>query len=145
MDWNYSDGGRAAAGYKGDAGDCAVRAVAIAVGIPYREAYRLIGVACKDEKPSKARRGVSSPRSGVHRVTMRKVMGKLGWDWTPTMHIGQGCRVHLRADELPPGRIIVNLSKHWAAVIDGVIHDTYDCSRDGTRCVYGYYSERKSA
>jgi hypothetical protein len=24
-------------------------------------------------------------------------------------------------------------------VIDGVIHDTHDCSRNGTRCVYGYY------
>jgi len=22
----------------------------------------------------------------------------------------------------------------------GVIHDTHDCSRDGTRCVYGYFS-----
>jgi hypothetical protein len=24
-------------------------------------------------------------------------------------------------------------------VIDGVIHDTHDCSRGGTRCVYGYW------
>jgi hypothetical protein len=26
-------------------------------------------------------------------------------------------------------------------VIDGVIHDLYDPSRDGTRCVYGYYQK----
>ena len=26
-------------------------------------------------------------------------------------------------------------------VIDGVINDTFDCSRDETRCVYGYYSQ----
>jgi hypothetical protein len=26
------------------------------------------------------------------------------------------------------------------AVIDGVIYDTPDCSRGGTRCVYGYFS-----
>jgi hypothetical protein len=55
------------------------------------------------------------------------------------MRIGSGCTVHLRADELPPGRLIVNVSRHTVAVIDGVIHDTYDPSRDGTRCVYGYF------
>ena len=31
------------------------------------------------------------------------------------------------------------LSGHLAAVIDGVVHDIHDCSRDGTRCVYGYF------
>lgn len=55
------------------------------------------------------------------------------------MRIGQGCTVHMRADELPSGRLVVNLSKHSTAVIDGVCHDTYDPSRDGTRCVYGYF------
>jgi hypothetical protein len=63
----------------------------------------------------------------------------LGWVWTPTMQIGSGCTVHLRADELPPGRLVVSVSKHLTAVIDGVIHDTHDCSRRGTRCVYGYW------
>ena len=57
------------------------------------------------------------------------------------MAIGQGCKVHLRADELPTGRLIVAVSKHITAVIDGVIHDTHDCSRSGTRCVYGYFTE----
>jgi hypothetical protein len=55
------------------------------------------------------------------------------------MFIGQGCKVHLRADELPKGRLVVALSKHIVAVIDGVIHDTDDPSRGGTRCVYGYF------
>jgi len=31
--------------------------------------------------------------------------------------------------------------RHLTAVIDGVIHDTHDPSRDGTRSVYGYYSQ----
>jgi len=47
------------------------------------------------------------------------------------MRIGSGCKVHLRADELPPGRLIVKVSRHLVAVIDSAIHDTYDCSRDG--------------
>jgi hypothetical protein len=56
------------------------------------------------------------------------------------MRIGSGCKVHLRADELPGGRLIVHVSKHIVAVLNGVIHDTHDCSRGGNRCVYGYWS-----
>jgi hypothetical protein len=66
-------------------------------------------------------------------------MESLGWVWTPTMLVGQGCKVHLRASELPKGRLVVCVSKHSVAVIDGIIHDTYDPSRGGTRCVYGYW------
>jgi hypothetical protein len=50
------------------------------------------------------------------------------------------CKVHLRDGELPMGRLVVSLSRYYAAVIDGVIHDTHDPSRDGTRCVYGYWT-----
>lgn len=57
------------------------------------------------------------------------------------MAIGSGCKVHLRSDELPTGRIIVSVSKHYVAVIDGVLHDIYDPSRHGNRCVYGYWSK----
>ncbi|MGH2478016.1 MAG: hypothetical protein ACRDIL_22445 [Candidatus Limnocylindrales bacterium] len=56
------------------------------------------------------------------------------------MAIGSGWRVHLRADELPAGWLIVQLSGHVTAVIDGVVHDTHDPSRHGTRCVYGYWT-----
>jgi hypothetical protein len=56
------------------------------------------------------------------------------------MQVGTGCQVHLRADELPEGRLIVRLSRHVAAVIDGVLHDNHDCSRQGTRCVYGFFA-----
>lgn len=55
------------------------------------------------------------------------------------MQIGSGCQVHLREDELPSGRLIVKVSKHLTAVINGVIHNSHDPSRDGTRCVYGYW------
>jgi hypothetical protein len=33
----------------------------------------------------------------------------------------------------------VSREQHAVAVIDGVIRDTFDPSRDGSRCVYGYY------
>ena len=37
--FTYNDGGRAASGRKGFAGDCVCRAVAIAAELPYDEVY----------------------------------------------------------------------------------------------------------
>ena len=138
------DGGRAAAGYKGTTGDCVTRAIAIATGRDYAAVYdELFDRKCEfGQGRSAAARAAAknpSPRNGVHKQVIREYLADHGWEWTPTMTVGSGCRVHLRADELPPGRLIVRLSRHLAAVIDGVLYDTHDCSRDGTRCVYGYW------
>lgn len=137
--WVRDDGGRAAAGFKGEAGDCVTRAIAIAAGKPYREVYDELNALAKTERHRKGRR--SSARNGVRTATIRKYLAGLGWTWHPTMAIGSGCRVHLRADELPGGRIICSLSKHVTVVVDGVVHDTFDPSREGTRCVYGYWAK----
>lgn len=134
----HDDGGRAAAGYRGRARDCVVRAIAISTGRPYREVYDAINALAARERPRGGRRR-SDPARGVHRRTYARYLAGLGWRWTPTMGIGTGCRVHLRADELPAGRLIVAVSRHLVAVIDGVVHDTHDPSRDGTRCVYGFW------
>jgi hypothetical protein len=141
MKFVEDDGGRAAAGFKGKADDCVTRAIAIATGKPYRETYDALNALAKNERPSKRKRGRSSSRTGVHRNVTQEYLKSLGYEWTPTMQVGQGCKVHLRADELPTGRLIVKISKHVCAVIDGVLHDTHDCSREGKRCVYGYYSK----
>ena len=138
MDFVYNDGGRAAAGYKGRAGDCVVRAIAVATQTPYREVYDAINALAVEER---ARRGRtrSSARSGVGRTTYEGYLRTLGWEWVPTMQVGSGCRVHLRTEELPKGRLVVRLSRHLTAVIDSVIHDIYNPDRRGTRCVYGYF------
>lgn len=141
MTFQFNDGGRAAAGYKGQAGDCVTRAIAIITGLSYQEVYDKINHACKTTRKKKSTG--SSARTGVAKSLSRKLLAEMGYQFTPTMGIGTGCRVHLRADELPAGRIICQLSGHLVAVIDGVIYDTYDCSRGGTRCVYGYYSQSK--
>ena len=49
--------------------------------------------------------------------------------------------LNLKKDELPSGTLIVSCSKHITVVKNGVLHDTYDCSRRGTRCVYGYWTK----
>lgn len=134
-----NDGGRAAAGYRGHAGDCAVRSAAIATGRPYAEIYAAINALAKSERTGKRKRRVSNAREGVYPQTLHKLLVSMGCTWVPTMAIGQGCTVHLRADELPAGRMVVRVSKHYTAMIDGVVHDTHDPRRSGTRCVYGYW------
>lgn len=141
MRFQFDDGGRAAAGYRGTAGDCAVRAIAIATGTPYQEVYDAINEIGAKERTGSRKRGKSNARTGVYKSTMHKYMDAIGWKWTPTMSIGSGCKVHLRSDELPCGRIICSLSKHYAAVVDGVLHDNHDSSRGGMRCVYGYWTD----
>lgn len=141
MKFNYNDGGREEAGFKGKTGDCVCRAIAIAAELPYIEVYNLINEFAKSERTGKRKKGVSKARNGVYIQTARKVLKHLGWKFVPT--IGTGCTVHLRDGELPMGRIICNVSRHFTAVIDGVINDTYDCSRDGNRCVYGYFVKER--
>lgn len=140
MQFEYNDGGRATAGYKGHTGDCACRAVAIAAELPYQEVYDKIIETASRERKSKRRRRRSHPRTGVYAVTMHRLLvEEMGWLWTPTMEVGSGCTTHIDPDELPEGRLILRVSKHYAAFIDGVLTDTHDCSRKGTRCVYGYW------
>jgi len=142
------DGGRSAAGYKGKAGDCVVRSIAIVTGMSYQKVYQDLynanenyRISSKTKLARSLKQKNDSPRTGTHRAVLKKYLEKLGWKWTPTMFIGQGCKVHLKKEELPKGILIVSCSKHITVVKNGVLHDTYDCSRNGTRCVYGYWTQ----
>ena len=142
------DGGRAAAGYKGQAGDCVVRSIAIVTGFPYQKVYDDLFKAneeFRNTSRTKLARSLKqkndSPRSGTHRVVLKKYLAQLGFQWTPTMFVGQGCKVHLKREELPSGILLVSCSKHITGVKNGILHDTHDCSRNGTRCVYGYWTK----
>jgi len=139
LQFEFDDGGRKAAGYKGKTGDCVVRSIAIATELPYQEVYDKVNALATRERTGTRKRGKSNARTGVYKGTTHKLLESLGWRWTPTMEIGSGCKVHLRADELPAGRLLVSVSGHMTAVVDGVIRDTHDPSRRGTRCVYGYW------
>jgi hypothetical protein len=143
-----NDGGRAAAGYRGQAGDCVVRSIAIVTGLPYQKIYNDLFKAneeFRNTSNTKLAKGLKkkndSPRSGTHRVVLKKYLLQLGFQWTPTMFVGSGCKVHLKKGELPGGTLLVSCSKHITVVKDGVIYDTHDCSRNGTRCVYGYWNK----
>jgi hypothetical protein len=129
--WQYNDGGRYDAGFIGDVGDCVTRAIAIATERPYREIYDAICALAVSEC------GYAQAHMGVTDIAIKGYLGSLGWRWNKY-------RGHLNAEELPGGRLIVALKGHLVAVVDGIIHDTYDCSVGGTSEVTGYYLKSDS-
>lgn len=133
-DFKFSDGGRSKY-FKGLTGDCVTRAISIATNKDYKEVYNEMS------KGMKLVTGTRSARNGVNKKVYHKYLTENGFKWVPTMKIGQGCKVHLRKNELPKGILITRLSKHLSCVIDGVIYDTYNpnSNRLSDRCVYGYY------
>lgn len=135
MRWEHDDGGYVASGLKHN---CVCVAIAIAGQLDYRRVYNTVTA---EASQSKLVRHRVRPEKGVYKPARDRSIARLlpDWVWTPTMFIGSGCKVHLLDGELPMGRLIVKVSKHLVAVIDGVIHDTHDPSRYGSRCVYGYW------
>ncbi len=158
MKFIQDDGGRTDAGFLGITGDCVTRAISIATEIPYGEVYAAMAEGNAGQRNSKhatKSSGKRTARNGIFtsRKWFKDYMASIGWKWTATMGIGTGCTVHLTDGELPMGRLIVSLSKHYTAVIDGVIHDIYSPERNiptwdserghyiSRRCVYGYWSK----
>jgi len=158
MTFIIDDGGRSAAGYRGDTGDCVVRAIAIAASRPYAEVYKAIAATnevaqlyheraeLKSQAMRLRRTGFAQAAARLERkaqrltaadIDRRKVsprdgapdhgardayMQRLGFTFEPAP---RGTRFDLAT--LPArGRYIVVLRGHFAAVIDGVLHDTYD-------------------
>lgn len=122
LKFQYDDGGRKEAGYKGYTRDCVVRAVAIAAHLDYRKVYDTINFLCKIERKRFGRiatirrrinSGKFSARTGVSLyVADMLLLEHLGWEWTRTIQIGVGYQVRLRAGELPNGRIIASVLDH---------------------------------
>lgn len=134
--WVEDDGGRSKYFRGLNAGDCVPRAITIAGNLNYKEVYDELAYLNKYY----GRKGKKSARDGVYPDAYKRWLREHEWEWTPLMFIGSGCQVHVRPEELPErGRYVLKLSRHLVAWIDGVLYDTYDSSRDGTRCVYGYW------
>ena len=140
MRFKYSDGGRSNYFRAENVGDCVVRAICNATGLDYKIVYDDLKALAKTERITKHHKTKSSVRDGVSKQTAKKYIESLGWTWIPIMKIGSGCTMHLSNKDFPTdGIYIVSVSGHLTCVKDGVIYDTYDCSRAGTRCVYGYW------
>ena len=134
------DGGRAEAGFRGEAGDCGVRALALASGLSYRDAYDTL-FAFQRAYVARTRmlRGSSaSPRDGVWKEVMCEVSRTLGAEWTPLSSVG-GPVVRVGDVRLrwPEGRVVMRLARHYSAMIDGVNVDTWE--QDPGKRVHGVW------
>ena len=131
MSYRHDDGGRAAY-FRGSAGDCVTRAIAIAAELDYRAVYDELHVRAKDlglKKPS--------PRSGTNPKAYLPYLEALGFRWVPLVKVGMTGPKPRYTDAPQQGRIILRMGKHLSALIDGAIHDTWDSRH---RAVYGYWT-----
>lgn len=132
FEYQNDDGGRSEY-FPKKAGDCVCRAIAIVTEMDYMEVFELL----KDTMNCNPNRGIH-----VEKKEFKTLMAKLGF----TFGLTPDRASHLRKSELPSkGRLICLTKRHAIAVIDGVVHDTYD-SRYHYRgkerkeiTIYGFY------
>ena len=110
-------------------GDCAIRAVSVALGIDWEAAYALIaanGYAMGDVIASDSVWGSVLRQHGFYRRSIP--------DQCPDCYTaGDFCRDH------PKGVYVLGFGGHTAAVVDGNIYDAWDSSRE----IPQYYWYRK--
>ena len=114
----------------GLAGDCVVRAIAIATGQAYRDVYEALG-----------KKAQKSPRDGVYIEFVGEYLATLGWQMT----LGQNAAFH--SFSFPKSACVFYLkaqrgresSGHLCAVVDGTIQDTWNPAEDDDYLVQAYW------
>lgn len=128
MEFVWNDGGRAACGFVGAAGDCVTRAIAIATGRVYRDVYDSLGNSAN-----------KSPRDGIAVEYPAEYLADLGWKTNTTT------RIPFSTENVPKGVVVCFLSKkngrsaHFCTVIDHVIHDTWNPFEDECYFINAYW------
>jgi hypothetical protein len=142
LSFKYNDGGRLDAGFKTKSRDCVARSISIAARLPYIDVYKDLANGNFNQRATKKvgkRKNTASEGIFTNRKWFKDYMKSLGFVFRSTLELGSRKRVKLRAGSIPNGRLIVKTRRHYVAVIDGVIHDTYDPSHNGEQVVYGYW------
>lgn len=125
-----TDAGRSKSRRPRQDNDCTVRALALAVEVPYDVAY--------DELARRGRKSHDRFR-WPSRAKDDKVFGvQLRWIPLPAVK-GQPRmtpEAFCRSEEFRYGTWILKMARHVATVRDGVLHDIYP---NGGRCVYGVW------
>lgn len=155
MQFIYSDGGRSKYFKATGVGDCVTRAICNATGKDYKEVYDRLNEMAQKESVKRHRRSKrSNSRNGVFKETWKRYLKEIGWVHHKTCELGSRAeKIKFVDGALPNGTLIVQLSRHLTCLKDGVIYDTYDCSKkeyydwesgdlmvNDERCVYGYWS-----
>lgn len=120
---SYNDGGRRAAGFRTvQMGDCVCRALSIIMGQDYALTHRILKELCVKDS--------GDPETGIYPKTYRRILKQL--------KAGPMKPVRRWSDLPQQGKIFVVMEEHVVAVIDGVIHDTYDPAERPDN-LQGYY------
>ena len=87
---------------------------------------------------------LGTPRNGVFvkNKAFKNWMVANGFVWTPCSGIGVKTSVHFIEGELPKGRLVCSVAKHYVAVVDNKVYDTWDSrynSFNEVRRIYGYW------
>src|SRR5262245_1202171 len=142
--FQFNDGGRASAGINGSNGDCVTRAIAIATGKCYLEVYNALQNGLRHQIEIERRRELeygllrqikpkATPLTGLDERVFAPYLKWLGWEFVHKPLGPDGKPLRLQPKSLPKGRLIVLVSRHLVAVIDGVLHDTYYSAARGRR------------
>ena len=131
MKYIYNDGGRSKY-FKGKANDCVCRAISIASNRDYKEVYDSL------------KKALGTPRNGVfvQNKAFKDWMVANGFVWAPCSGIGVKTSVHFIEGELPKGRLVCSVTKHYVAVVDNKVYDTWDSRYNSfkeVRRIYGYW------
>lgn len=127
MTYVYTDGGRVEAGLKTKT-DCGIRAMAIACNISYIEARKVLKEVSKSGKL-----GSAAIARGIYKEDMEVALKRYGFVRKSSPKF-KGRKA--RYSDLPKGRIVAHMAKHFAAVIDGTLYDSWDSSG---KMVYDYW------
>lgn len=143
--YRRNDGGRKKEGFE-DRGnrDCGVRALAIAAGISYQQALKML----------KARQD-KAPTSGTYCDAMDGAARELGFEYVEIAQfrmrdrwLTKGLGKPMTKDILPAGRLICWAGHHFTAVTDHTVMDRVDCRLTPAgriRKVKGYWAKARYA
>jgi hypothetical protein len=117
--------------------DCVKRSIALATGIPYIEVQKGLN---DHKKITGVKKFYNYPNPESY---MKKV---LGFERIAVAKNADGTRVTVEefAKLHPCGRYVISISEHWTACIDGIIYDTWDCSKAGVLSYYEITSFKKT-
>jgi hypothetical protein len=74
--FNYNDGGRLQAGYKGQTGDCVCRAICIATGKPYQEVYDVLAYGNATQRKGKREGNKAGKRTASKGISVKRDLFK---------------------------------------------------------------------
>ena len=148
LSWEYNDGGRLEAGFRGNAGDCVTRSISIATGRDYLDLYKEFAVsnaahwegkAKRAKNPQRAKlyagRAKITARNGIADAVFEPVLAEAGWVKTK---LPNGSRL----SDLPTDTmLVVHLRAHLVAINHGTIQDTFDSSYEYDRSAFAYWKK----